>query len=1174
MNDNVSARVAAAKPAVYKAGGTLPQVAWNLPRKGSMLIIDLWSGFAGAALAFLAMGAQIVLVTAENDRELDLLVAHTIPNAVRIPSVADVKGEDMIAAIKRRSFTAIWIGGGCPCQGNSSLNADRRGIDDQRTVDAKHILRIDTELRQAAQQAGVQLPPIVRWIENVASSPPEVLEYYAKIVGPRPFLFDAAEYGYVARKRLMWACVDGTPIEPEKIPAMKDFEIQWNHSTGKQITPRIAWCGKPFPKSVHLEQGYQMGIAPEQIVQRGGKGAMFTFTREFKHPADRCRHVSKDAAKRFEQDGRRFPPDVYEDKNLLWKGEDWRTYNSSERAQIMGWPMEAITTPEQRVSWTRQERQRNSWLGNGFHAPSIMVFFWIVMQTVQQAESFTHMPYFADESKLRSRVQGTVWQPNFYVNGLLTAREIVKDVRNQMEGIEVPEQVWMRMEDSMIGVDLRILQLYWMDATMRGKNPYELPPEWRDQKDKAANLASLGTQRATSQSSRGLHPLLPPGLGKEAHMKEACNMRSMFEVQPVLDDDVVFAAREMVVFGQWHNRHRELVLVELRKLVEACRHVDHVIKAQQHEDVAQVTQQATPTFMAATTSLLRWPDRGQASKYVTGFPFIGVQESSSVFRQLPQEDTPGEEKELLGDYAASIVNSIMSSSPSPEFAEEIFKQSEEEVQKRFAKPMVSKEHLDRVYGEGQWLPVERFMVRQPSGKLRCIDNGKKYGHNKASKLLETIFTVGLDFVPAAVKLLVLLILSICSEDEIDWFLQSIEVGLIDLLDAYRYVPVEPDQARFSIAAVWHIKEKCWKFLQLLGHAFGLAAAVNNFNRKPALMVAASRRMLGLLCSSYFDDFTIIDFSASDGQGQKHMAELFAMYGAIMSPEKMMPMAKQRIILGQTVNLHHVMDEGEVVLEAKPLAKEEICAELQEMAKMQAIPSARASKVRGKAGWIGSSAYGKCGRIGIGVLKAFQYADKPKKVTEDDAKSLKFLSRMIMEVPPRRVDVFGRTRRFLVVYSDASFEEGKTPRLGWVILEGKCQPIGRSMEVRQELLEALIERKQQIFACEALAIPAALLRNANTLVDCDVLWFVDNEAACSSLVRGASKEEDVASIAGAAHLMMLQNRCRAWFEWIDSDSNPADGLSRDGCLDEWTQDQGWHLRDEEAIRWSEIQQYVS
>ena len=37
-----------------------------------------------------------------------------------------------------------------------------------------------------------------------------------------------------------------------------------------------------------------------------------------------------------------------------------------------------------------------------------------------------------------------------------------------------------------------------------------------------------------------------------------------------------------------------------------------------------------------------------------------------------------------------------------------------------------------------------------------------------------------------------------------------------------------------------------------------------------------------------------------------------------------------------------------------------------------------------------------------------------------------------------------------------------------------------------------------------------------------------------------------------------NLASAWYEWVGSDSNPADGLSRDGAHDKWTLEQGWHL----------------
>ena len=84
--------------------------------------------------------------------------------------------------------------------------------------------------------------------------------------------------------------------------------------------------------------------------------------------------------------------------------------------------------------------------------------------------------------------------------------------------------------------------------------------------------------------------------------------------------------------------------------------------------------------------------------------------------------------------------------------------------------------------------------------------------------METIFTVGLDWIPAAARVLFLILMEAMSWFDTDWNLFMIEVGSIDLEGAYRYVPVASDQARFSIAAVWHIMLNRWMFLQLRGHA--------------------------------------------------------------------------------------------------------------------------------------------------------------------------------------------------------------------------------------------------------------------------------------------------------------------------------------------------------------------
>ena len=54
------------------------------------------------------------------------------------------------------------------------------------------------------------------------------------------------------------------------------------------------------------------------------------------------------------------------------------------------------------------------------------------------------------------------------------------------------------------------------------------------------------------------------------------------------------------------------------------------------------------------------------------------------------------------------------------------------------------------------------------------------------------------------------------------------------------------------------------------------------------------------------------------------------------------------------------------------------------------------------------------------------------------------------------------------------------------------------------------------------------------------------------------------IAMSLHMLSIHLNVRIWFEWIDSDSNPADGLSREGPDDAWTLQQAWQVEEASPI----------
>ena len=141
----------------------------------------------------------------------------------------------------------------------------------------------------------------------------------------------------------------------------------------------------------------------------------------------------------------------------------------------------------------------------------------------------------------------------------------------------------------------------------------------------------------------------------------------------------------------------------------------------------------------------------------------------------------------------------------------------------------------------------------------------------------------------------------------------------------------------------------------------------------------------------------------------------------------------------------------------------------------------------------------------------------------------------------------------------------SPPLPLYILAG-----GKSRRFGSDKARALLDGKPQLLnIAEAFAPIAALETSPEIFEDSEVLWFVDNEGAVSSLIRGAARVEDIDAVAALTTVQAAKLKSSLWYEWIDSDSNPADGLSRDGVEDGWTKAQGWDLRDLGSPDWAYI-----
>ena len=192
----------------------------------------------------------------------------------------------------------------------------------------------------------------------------------------------------------------------------------------------------------------------------------------------------------------------------------------------------------------------------------------------------------------------------------------------------------------------------------------------------------------------------------------------------------------------------------------------------------------------------------------------------------------------------------------------------------------------------------------------------------------------------------------------------------------------------------------------------------------------------------------------------------------------------------------------------------------------------------------------------------QYFDKRDSL-DPALRDCLWFHRLLSEwVAPRQIDLALKAPVSVRVYSDASFEpESCNPaRLGFVLLPpGKSDgAVGMSVDVPPCALSLLQPREQQITPCEALLGVVVPHNVGHLLCQQDVIWYIDNQAACQLLMKGSSSHVDLCVIAPLTHLMLAQLGCRVYFEYIESEANPSDGLSRAGLLDEWTLQQGWLL----------------
>ena len=456
------------------------------------------------------------------------------------------------------------------------------------------------------------------------------------------------------------------------------------------------------------------------------------------------------------------------------------------------------------------------------------------------------------------------------------------------------------------------------------------------------------------------------------------------------------------------------------------------------------------------------------------------------------------------------------------------------------------EDVNSMFSESGWRGSRRFPVDQ-DGKCRPCEDCAESGLNEATGLEEKITCVLADF-PARVAAQFAAVLG-WEGDE--W---TMSLATDDLASAYRVFPCStPGQTVFVQRNPETGKAA---YFTMSGFNFGLASAVNQFNRLPEFSVAVARRIFGVCTGHYFDDFPTAEPTFAGDSGKAALTELHAEIGFPFERRKSTPPAGVNVFLGVESDFRKMWKTGIIEMGVPEARAERTTRILGQILRTKRLPASLAATVCGKVLFLTTWAYGRVGRAAMQPLHR-RRADKRgfDALDEAAAAAVGFLHSLIPVLPRRVIRLRGDGRPAVRIWTDAMWEEGaEVPaRIGIVVhLPGYTTAHGKvvegrylhsSMVVPEAIMATFVERRQYIGQLELLAAVAAYTTFPDELRGRRVVHWIDNTSALAALIKGYSRAPDSARIVHAFHAFNVGLRATCWLEYVASKANIADLPSR-------------------------------
>ena len=337
-----------------------------------------------------------------------------------------------------------------------------------------------------------------------------------------------------------------------------------------------------------------------------------------------------------------------------------------------------------------------------------------------------------------------------------------------------------------------------------------------------------------------------------------------------------------------------------------------------------------------------------------GMPIVGKIGRSGRWPEILANDRPHTEwsehklRERAWEIRMDVLTSIKRRPVVPEL-DEIMKATMEDVQEgSCVGPFGSVEEVTKFLGSSSWVPTQRFAVNQ-ANKVRGCDSATVNFVNVATVIQEKLQLPSTDQNVAVIRRL--------------WSEAKgcpIEGWVLDEKKAYRQIPIKPDHRRFSVICFKNPKNHALNFFVMIGHSFGLVAAVYNYNRRSALIDEILRRLFGLVSFCYYDDKYGFELQTTARSAAEVARAVHTMLGAQFDLKKLQQ--------GQALEILGVAyDLWGMLLQIKDKRKRELVYEIESILTDDHLDPGHAGKLKGKLMFAASQLWGKTGRACLSDL---------------------------------------------------------------------------------------------------------------------------------------------------------------------------------------------------------------